>query len=260
MLRALVERGIAPDLVLGTSVGAINGAIVAARPGPEAIIELTRVWDSVTGKDMLGGSMLRRLTTLARTGTHLHANAPLRAVLARSLGDSCIEDLPVRFQCVAASIERSAEHWFERGPLVEAVLASCALPGVLPPVHIDGEHFIDGGIVNSVPVGRAFALGATTVYVLQVGRVDSVLRPPRFPWEVGLVAFEVARRHRYLRDLASVPEGLHVHVLPTGVVRPPRYNDWSQLRYRDFSKVRARIDMAYQASRAYLEEHAARGE
>ncbi|MGH7687949.1 MAG: patatin-like phospholipase family protein [Candidatus Dormibacteria bacterium] len=260
MLRALLERDIAPDLVLGTSIGAINGAVAAAQPGPGAIDEMTRVWQDVAGSDMLGGSVLRQITTLARTGTHLHSAGPLRSLLQRFLGDACIEDLPVRFQCVAASIERASEHWFERGSVVDAVLASCSVPGALPPMRIGQEHFIDGGIVNSIPVGRAVALGATTIYVLQVGRVDSVLRPPRYPWEVGLIAFEVARRHRYMHDLATVPDTVSVHVLPTGVNRPPRFNDWQNFRYRDFKQTSARIDQAYRASGVYLDGVTAPGE
>ena len=83
-----------------------------------------------------------------------------------------MEDLPVPFQCVAASIERAAEHWFDAGPLADAVLASCSVPGILPPVKIGDEHFIDGGIVNSIPVSRGVALGARRIYLLQVGRLE----------------------------------------------------------------------------------------
>ena len=72
-----------------------------------------------------------------------------------------------------------AHDWRKPYLLVPAVLASSAVPGLLPPVPIDGEHFIDGGVVNSIPVGRAVELGATTVWVLQVGRVDRPLQPPR---------------------------------------------------------------------------------
>ena len=85
-----------------------------------------------------------------------------------------------------------------------AVLASCAVPGLLPPVEIDGEHYFDGGLVHSIPVGRAVALGASTVYVLQVGRIESELTVPRRPWEVGLVAFEIARRHRFHEEMSAV--------------------------------------------------------
>jgi len=165
-----------------------------------------------------------------------------------------IEDLPVRFQCVAASIERASEHWFERGPLVDAVMASAAVPGILPAVEIDGEHYFDGGIVNSIPVSRAVELGARTLYVLHVGRLDRPLEPPRWPWEVGLVAFEIARRHRFLGDLARLPDDVTVHVLPTGQTDPPRYNDLKQLRYRDGSQIAANIARAREATAQYLDD------
>src|SRR3954447_2914286 len=132
MLRALLERGIVPGLVVGTSVGAINGAAVAADTSLAAIERLTRTWSAIERDDVFAGSILRRLGTLARTRTHLHDNASLRARLSESL-PARIEDLAVPFQCVAASIEQAAEHWFSEGPLVDAVLASSAVPWILPP-------------------------------------------------------------------------------------------------------------------------------
>ncbi|WP_028061848.1 patatin-like phospholipase family protein [Candidatus Solirubrobacter pratensis] len=254
MLRALLERAIVPDLVVGTSVGAINGAAVAAEPSVAMVARLTEIWSAIERGDLFAGSLLRRLGTLARTGTHLHGNDRLRDLLTAGLPVATIEALPVRFQCVAASIERSAEHWFTEGPLVDAVLASAAVPGILPPVRVGAEHFLDGGIVNSIPVGRAAQLGAMEIYVLHVGRLDRALTPPRWPWEVGLVAFEIARRHRFLGDLESLPGSIAIHVMPTGQPEAPRYNDLSQLRYRPSSGVAESIERAYRASLAYLEE------
>jgi NTE family protein len=255
MLRALIERAIVPDLVLGTSVGAINGAAICADPSVDGVRRLGELWMAIGSRDVFGGSVLRRARTLARTRTHLHANELLRARLQQALGVGRIEDLAIAFQCVAASIEGACEHWFTQGPLVDAILASAAVPGILPPVQIDGEHFIDGGIVNSIPVGRAVDLGARRIYVLHVGRLDRPLQPPRWPWEVALVAFEVARRHRFLGDLAALPENIELHVLPTGQRDPPRYNDLSQLRYRDASNIGERIARAHEASAHYLDEH-----
>lgn len=256
MLRALLERGIVPDLVLGTSIGAINGAVVAAEPTPQAAERLQDVWTRIEHSDAFGGGILGRLGTLARTRTHLHDNDGLRRMLGDTLGVQRIEDLKLPFQCVAASIESASERWFTEGPLVDAILASCAVPGILPPVRIGGEHFLDGGIVNSIPVGRAVSLGARTIYVLHVGRVDRPLEAPRWPWEVALVAFEIARRHRFVGDLADLPPGIEVHVMPTGQIQPPRYTDLSQFRYRDTSKVRGHIESAYEASGRFLDEHA----
>lgn len=255
MLGALLERGIVPDLVLGTSVGAINGAAICADPSVNGVRRLTELWAAIDRSAIFGGSVVRRVTTLARTRTHLHSNDTLRSRLAASLPVDRIEDLAVAFQCVAASIERASEHWFTEGPVVDAVLASAAVPGLLPPVEIGGEHFIDGGIVNSIPVSRAVALGARRIYVLHVGRLDSPLEPPRWPWEVALVAFEIARRHRFIGDLAALPEEIDVHVMPTGQQDPPRYTNLTQFRYRDMSSARGRIARAHEASARYLDEH-----
>ena len=254
MLRALVGHHIVPDVVVGTSIGAINGAAIAADPTAAAVDRLEALWTEVEQHDAFGGSILGRLSTLARSRTHLHGNQGLRRLLEESGPPELIEDLAVRFECVAACIETAAERWFDSGPLIDAVLASSAVPGILPPVQIDGLHYLDGGIVNSIPVGRAVALGARTIYVLHVGRVDRPLEPPRWPWEVALVAFEIARRHRFVGDLESLPDDVDVHVMPTGQVDPPRYTDLSQMRYRDTTKIRGHIARAYAASSLYLDE------
>ncbi|HLY36220.1 MAG TPA: patatin-like phospholipase family protein, partial [Candidatus Limnocylindria bacterium] len=217
---------------------------------------LSELWQESNVSELSTGAVLRRITTLARSGTHLESLESARARLAAALPVRRVEELAVRFQCVASSIERAAEHWFTTGELVDVVLASCAVPGVLPPVRIDGEHFIDGGIVNSIPVARAVALGARSIYVLQVGRLEKPLSPPRWPWEVGLVAFEVARRHRFAHDLESLPADVELHVMPTGGSAAPAYNDLAgQLGVRRSRlTIRHQIEASYEASMQYLRE------
>ncbi|MGH2858529.1 MAG: patatin-like phospholipase family protein [Solirubrobacteraceae bacterium] len=256
MLRALAEAQIVPDLVLGTSIGAVNGALFAAEPGPAGVQRLIGLWSGAAQETSPAGALLRRLGTLARTGTHVESVGAIKQRLRSVLPVERIEQLSVPFQCVAARIEDAAEHWFTQGPLVEAVLASCAVPGILPAVRIGDQHFIDGGIVNSIPVSRAVSLGAREIFVLQVGRAERPLSPPRWPWEVALVAFEVARRHRFAHDLASLPEDVQLHLMPTGGSAAPAYNDLvGQLR---MGRVRATIarqmEGAYEASSAYLQE------
>jgi NTE family protein len=255
MLRALAKHEIRPDIVLGTSIGAVNGAFFAADPTAEGVNRLSELWNGSNNRDLFGGVFLRRISTLARTGTHLQSLDELRERLREALPVQRVEDLQIPFQCVAASIERAAEHWFESGSLPDVVLASCAVPGILPPVRIGDEHFIDGGIVNSIPVSRAVTLGARRIYVLQVGRLETPLRPPRRPWEVGLVAFEVARRHRFAGDIDSLPEHVELHVMPTGGSAAPAYNNLSaQLRVRRMARsVQDQIESAYEASNSYLE-------
>lgn len=249
MLRALAEAGVRPDLVVGTSVGAFNGAFVAADPST-AVDLLTKAWQGEGAGAVFAGSFFARMSTLVRSGTHLHTTGLLSAALEAFIPVDLIEDLAVPFHCVAANIERAEARWFTRGPLVPAVLASCAVPGVLPPVRIGDEHFYDGGLVHSIPIGRAVREGAGTIYVLQVGRVESPLTAPRRPWEVGLVAFEIARRHRFAEEMAELPDDVTVHLLPTGGTGPG--NGLSQLRYRDASRVEDNIERAYAATSAYL--------
>ena len=259
MLRALAEHEIVPDFVVGTSIGAVNGAFFAADPTPAGVERLARLWLSANQGERDARTTLRRLTTLARSGTHLESLDKLHSQLVAELPAQLVEDLKIPFQCAAASIERAAEHWFDSGPLADVLLASCAVPGILPPVQIGDEHFIDGGIVNSIPVSRAVQLGARRIYVLQVGRLEQPLQPPRRPWEVGLVAFEIARRHRFAHDLNSLPSDVELHLLPTGGSAAPAYSDVSaQLRVGRLTRtIERQIDSAYEASMRYLEEHQA---
>ena len=251
MLRALVERGIRPDMVLGTSVGALNGALYAADPDT-AVERLTTLWEDFATHSPFEGSLLEQAGTIARNWTHLHGNHRLRRLIPQQLPVRTFEELAVPFACVAASIEDAGARWFDHGDLVEPLLATTAVPGLLPPVEIDGRHYLDGGLVDSIPVDRAVELGATRIYVLQVGRVEQELSVPTRPWQVASVAFEIARRHRFNEVLGKLPPGVAVHVLPVGedAAAP---TGLAQLRYRSPGDVAERIAATYRASIAQLD-------
>jgi NTE family protein len=251
MLRALVERGLRPDLVLGTSVGGLNGALYAADPD-RAVERLTALWSDFDANNPFEASLLEQSLTVARSGTHLHGNHRLRRLLLEHLPARRFEDLVVPFSCVAASIEDAGARWFDRGDLIGPLLATTAIPGLLPAVEIDGRHYLDGGLVDSIPVDRAVELGAECIIVLQVGRIEQPLAPPRRPWEVGTVAFEIARRHRFTEVMSTLPAGVVVHVLPAGE-EAAAPTGLAQLRYRSAGDITERIDAAYAASSAYLE-------
>jgi NTE family protein len=255
MLRALAEHGIAPDVILGTSIGALNGVLLAADPA-RAVERLTALWLDIEQGNPFEAPLREQVATIARTWTHLHGNERLQRMLMTTLPVHTFEELHVPFACVAASVERAAAHWFTTGPLIPALLATTAVPGLLPPVAIDGEHFLDGGLVDSIPVARAVELGARRIMVLQVGRIEQPLAPPTRPWEVATVAFEIARRHRFAETLAALPPGVELHVLPSGLdaASAAGLTGLSQLRYRDTSRVGERIEAAHAATSAYLAE------
>lgn len=251
MLQALDEAGIEPDLILGTSIGAFNGAVIADYPGREGVERLKGLWEEVTGADLFHAGFFNRAFRVATLKPSLHETRELRDLIEHAIHpETRIEDLPVPFQCVAASIEEVADHWFDSGPLVEAVLASSAVPALFPPVEIDGQHFYDGGLVDSVPLGRAVALGADVVYVMQVGRMEAPLRPPERIYEAALISFEIARRHRFATTMRDLPEGVEVHVLPTG--SPVAWDDRSQLKWKDTGGIEDRMTTAYQSTVDYL--------
>lgn len=252
MLRALFEYDVRPDLVLGTSVGAVNGLVVARQPDLTAVDRLEKLWrDIATSDEIYADPAWRQMRRAVRTGTHLHSSQPLQERLEAEFGATTFADLAVPFQCCAASIERATEHWFSAGPVVPAVMASAAVPGLLPPAVVDGEHYLDGGIVNSIPLGRAVALGARRVFVLQVGRIDRSLAPPKRPWEVARVSFEIARRHRFVRELAELPDGVTAHVLPAAGSAA----DDAPRAYRDTRLVARRIEAAHAEGLRYLADH-----
>ena len=208
MLAALDGAGIRPDVVLGTSIGAINGAVVAADP-LAGIDRLRRLWGEVGARRLFDTGVVARLQMLRRTRVSLHSNQQLEALLSEALGsETRIEDLGVQFGCVAACVETAGATWFHRGPLVPALLASSAVPVLFEPVGIGGRHYLDGGLVDSIPLARAVELGARTIFVLQVGRIEHPLEAPRNLAEVALVSFEIARRHRF----ATVMELSLIHI------------------------------------------------
>ncbi len=252
MAKALAETDIRPDMVFGTSIGAVNGAVLCSGDFREMVSRLEDGWRGLASTGVLRERVSGRVANMVRHRTHLHSSDGLRDLLLEWLPHRSFEDMNVPFECSAACIETSSEAWFDSGPLIEPVLASCAVPTLLPPVEVEGLHYIDGGVVNSIPISRAIERGATTVYVLHVGNIDTPLKVPRQPWDIAFVSFEIARRHRFHRDMATLPPDVTVHVLPTGGNVNAKYNDIAKLRYNHRDSIATRLDAAYRASAEYL--------
>lgn len=253
MLRALAERGVQADLVVGSSVGALNGAAYAADPTLEGIERLERTWLALRGKDdvMPSTSWLPLTAQLVRRkGGSTHRNDGLRELIDSALGPlRDFESLRVPFQCVTTDIEAAEPVWFSEGPLLkDAILASSALPAVYPPVEIDGVRHLDGAIVDDVPIARAVQLGATEVFVLTVGALDRPWLEPRRPLDMAIQAYWILRRYRYKQVLRAVPDDVVVHVLPTG--DPP------SIRFDDFTRTGELMQSSHLATLAHLDAEA----
>src|SRR5262245_64399755 len=191
------------------------------------------------------GVLLPGAVALARNGEAIHRNEGLRRALETHLRTRRFEDLTIPFQCVATDVLGVRETWFTSGPLIDPILASCAIPAVYPAVEIDGVRYLDGAIVDEVPMARAVDLGARTIYVLRVGAFSRPRPEPRRPLDVAVQAYWIGRQHRFKREMAAMPPTVRVHLLPTGQTPTMRYND--------FTRSAELIAMAYEATREYLD-------
>jgi len=251
MLQSLVEFGITPDLILGASIGAINGAGFAQQPNVDGVAQLTQLWLNVAEQSPFSGSIVERISTLAKTRVSLFEAESLNRLLTEQLNAKEFEDLPVKFGCVAVRIQNAREVWFESGPLVPAILASSAAPGIYPPVKIADGFYMDGGIVNPVPVDKARKLGATRIFVLQVGKMEQSLPIPNNPISSALTALEIVRRARFNAAVTKAEETAEVHLLPTGS-NTILSVDRAAFDPREAKRVLQRMDSAYDATTKYL--------
>ena len=250
MLRALTERGIVADMVIGCSVGAMNGAAYAADPTMSGVRNLESIWRRTEAPDLMPSSRIPNAVQLVRKGPSLHSNEGVRRSIAEFLGGKrTFEELVVPFQCVATDVDAAIEKWFSEGDLTEPIVASAALPAVYPPVTIDGRRYLDGGVVNNVPLSRAVELGARTIYVLHVGLHGRPEAEIRRPIDAALVAYWIARNNRFARDLSQLPRNVTAIVLPPG--------DRPDLRYDDFSQTMELLDQGYRGASDALDELAA---
>ena len=254
MLRALFRAGIQPDMVLGTSIGAVNGALVAADPTEAVTDRLVRLWASPEASEVYGDSVARQLRRFAAR-THLHSPRPLRRLLETELG---VDD-HLRRPAGAVPLLRRA-HRAGRRALVRQRPGGAGGAGVrlgagAAPTDRDRRRSTTWTAGSSTPSrsARRWPSARGRIFVLQVGRIERELTPPRRPWEIAQVAFEIARRHRFFREMAALPEGVEVHVLPTGGLDPRDDTPWA---YRDMAAVGRRISRAYTASRRYLATNA----
>src|SRR4051812_5680621 len=160
MLLALAEEDVRPDLIVGTSVGAVNGAWIAANPDREGIASLAELWRSLTRAGVFPTRLLTGLLGFLGRQGNLVPDSALRHLIDEHLRFRRLEDAPIPFHLVATDVLSGEDVRLSRGDGFDAILASAAIPAVFPLVHIDGRDLIDGGVVNNTRISHAVALGA----------------------------------------------------------------------------------------------------
>jgi len=227
MLQALVARGITADAVYGASVGAINAAGYCGAPTAHGVDALAERWRAITREDIFPQGRFPTPWRFFQQRESVHPNDGIRKVIESGLLFTRLEDSPIPLEVVATSLTDGRMQWFSEGPAAERIQASAALPALLPPVTIDGEAFIDGGVVDNVPIGRAMAQGAERIFVLLCGPLRYTPHRYRRPIEGVLTAFFIAVHARFARELEHLPDGIEVVVLTVDTEPVSRYDDFS---------------------------------
>lgn len=213
MLQALHDRGVNADLVVGTSVGAVNAAWFAGDPGGVRLDELEMLWRSLrrghvfpAGSTALAGLLGRRVGLIDQR--------PLRQFLTKHIPFGKIEDADLPLHIIATDVLSGSEVRLSAGPTVDAVLASAAIPGVFAPVEIGGRIYMDGGIVNNSAICHAVDLGATTVYVLPTRSSCSLERSPSNALGMALHGLALLVNRRLADDVEHYRTRVDVRVVP----------------------------------------------
>ena len=243
MLRALFERGVCPDFLIGTSVGAINAAWVAANPDQDGVLSLADIWIGLRRQDVFPLSPITGARGLLGHTNHFISNGSLRSLLETHVPFRRLEEASVPLHIVATELKSGRAAILTSGPTVPALLASCAIPGVFPPVTIGRLDYVDGGVANHTPITVAIELGATEIYVLPVG-YPWLNREPKNALGMALNALARIVEQKLDAEVASNRALADIHVLPA--------LDLADVSPADFSHTRELIDWGYKAARRYL--------
>jgi NTE family protein len=248
MLHALYERRIAPDFIVGASAGALNGAFVAARPQTVTTAnELAEIWAELSRGKVFPLNPLTGLFGFAGLRRHMVPDSGLRALIAEHLTQDQLEELPIRLHVIATDVLTGTEVRLSRGPLPDAILASAAIPGVLPSISWGGRELMDGGVANNTPISHAVELGARRVYVLATGQTCELATAPRGALGMVVHATNLLVQRRLVDDIARYRDAAELIVLsPPCPVR---------VQPMDFSRAESLIEQALDESRRLLDRY-----
>jgi NTE family protein len=269
ILRSLLEAGIRPDVMVGSSVGALNAAFVAMDPTVAQVERLATIWRGLTREDVFGRNRYGTITRVVLRHDHIYTPAALRALIARFCALTELAETKVPVHVATTDLDNGVARWWEAGPALDILYASACLPGLFPPAMLGGHRHVDGGVLEPAPVQRAVDLDANDVYVLGeiVGPEEE--RPRRLTaLDVLIRSFAISRYARLPEPSALARAGQRVITVPGADTTDVEITDFSQTdRIIDESRLRSRrfllgetpeAEQAKQAGQAAAEEPAIR--
>ena len=214
MLQALVRGGLSADLVVGASVGALNGAFYASRPAADGVEQLADLWRGLTRQDVFPLTLWAGLKALLLHRDHFVEATRLHALIRRALTIERIEQARVALHVIATDALSGAEVVLSAGAIDRALLASTAIPVVFPHVRLDGRNLIDGGVSANTPIATAVKLGAQRIIVLPTGTTCAATEPPRDMAALALHIMSLLSMRQLDRDVAIYGSQARITIVP----------------------------------------------
>lgn len=253
MLLGLAEAGITPDLVVGTSVGAVNGGWVVSRPDIGGIEALADLWRSLSRENVFPTRPIVGLLGFLGWRPNLVPATGLRRLLTDHLEFTRLEDAPIPLHVVATDVLSGEDVLLSFGDAADTIAASAAIPAIFPPVNVNGRDLIDGGVVNNTPLSHAVALGADVVWVMPTGYACALPEVPKGALVMALHALTLAINQRLAVDVAQYESAVELRVVP-----PLCPLDVSPM---DFTQSARLIKRSHDATRKWMTEpHPATGQ
>jgi NTE family protein len=246
MLKALTEHGLCAELLLGSSVGAINAAYFAADPSLQGIAQLEAIWLSLHRDDVFHFSWVSGIKGFLGKRTHLFDEKTFERFLAERLPYQEFQDATIPVHIVASDYVSGDEVVLSEGKMLPALQASAAIPGIFPPVEIDGRYLIDGGVANHTPVSTAIRLGASRLIVLPTGFTCAPSMPPTGALNIALHSLNLIIARQLLQDLEAHKEQAEILVVPP--LCPQKAHPL------DFHSAGVLIDEGYTLTRQWLKQ------
>lgn len=245
MLKVLAEAGIRPDLLVGTSIGAVNAGYLGFHGGLSGLASLERVWLGTTRRstfplrlDVVAMGLLGRRHNLFPTSAVVKFMTPL-------LGDRRLEDASPQVAIVTTDAGTGEAVVLTQGPALPAVVASCAIPGMFSPVKMAGHWLVDGSVSADMGLLQAEALGATTIYALSTRPPTAGREPPKGSLAMLMRAAALLEDRITADDMAALGEATTLHVIPAPFIGV-------DLLPYDFRRTAELIERGYQAAKAWL--------
>jgi NTE family protein len=244
MLRVLLAAGVQPDFVVGASVGAINASYFASVPTAEGVAKLERIWTGLRRSDIFPFTIASAIGLFINPG-NLVDPSRLRRIIEMHLPVVRLEETQIPLNIMATSLQGLGVR-LSSGPAVEAILASTAIPGIFPPVEINGEPLLDGAVAANTPMRLAVQLGATQIIILPTGYACALKEPPKSAVGKALHAITLMIAWQLMHELERIPEDIHVHLVPT--LCPLAISPF------DFSASAELIERAARSSQKWIED------